>query len=99
MTCKTMKNTQNIKRSCKPEALIGLLLLLTLSINYYPDCDQVKATTATNIDSNTNSTLPKPPARIVSQYAWVDDSNQFLGRILYIVGEVVNESSRMLRQR
>lgn len=86
-----------------PKVIMGILLLTStaLSLNYCLDGNQAMATRTTESASNTGSilpepSLPEPAVRIVSQYAWVDDSNQFTGRILYIVGEVVNESPEIL---
>jgi hypothetical protein len=103
MTNKITKNVAKKRGDRIPMVIIGALTLMAiaLSISYGLDDNQTKATTATDRESNTGSTLPEPsqppPAvRIVSQYAWADDSNQFTGRTLYIVGEVINDSTDIL---
>src|SRR5919106_1725516 len=94
MTNKTLMNCT---------VIIGILALITVSLflEYCLEENQIKATTATDNEGNSGSTLPDPsqpppPVRIVSQNAWADDSNQFRGRTFYIVGEVINESSDIL---
>lgn len=81
--------------------IMGILALMTLDLflDYCLEENQIKATTVTDSEGNSGSTLPEPPpppVRIVSQNAWADDSNQFTGRTLHIVGEVINESSDIL---
>jgi hypothetical protein len=86
-----------------PRVIIGRLALMTIDLvlDYCLEDIQIKATAAIDGESNTGSTLPEPsqplPAvRILTQKAWADDSNQYRGRTLHIVGEVINQSSEIL---